>query len=134
MPYPPSPLLSPATINRLLFILPFLSFFLLSLSSLFMSFSFSPTLISFLNPFDHLPPQLPSSLPSCVHGLFHFISASPSLLSYYIPTSSNELNLIPASPGPDFGIVWNKCQSLFPNEQIWMETKHMARRNSVKMG
>lgn len=101
MPYLPSPLLSPATINWLLFILPLLillpsfPFILVCVFFIFLYFNFFP------NPFDHLPSQPPSSLHSCVHGLFHFISVSPSLLSYYVPTSSDELNLIPTIPGPD---------------------------------
>lgn len=81
MLYPPSPLLSPATINRLLFILPLLILFPSFAFILVVSFSFSLPLIFFLLIICLLTP---SSLPSCVHGLFHFISAAPSLLSYFI--------------------------------------------------
>lgn len=83
MLYPPSPLLSPATINRLLFILPLLILFPSFAFILVVSFSFSLPLIFFQVLLIICLLTL-SSLPSCVHGLFHFISASPSLLSYFV--------------------------------------------------
>lgn len=78
MLYPPSPLLSPATINRLLFIIPLLilfpsfAFILVCVFFIFSSFNFFP------NPFDHLSPHPQFFTQLCSWAFPFYISCSLS--------------------------------------------------------